>query len=232
MIFNGIQKEYLTVSHNFTLPGLAEIEYFIHPLRKGGARIQRERLKELYIPVPVTIQTKEKSIDEIKVEINGWLKHRENKKLTFNFFPDYFYLAKLSSIEWTDLKEGVMKGVIEFVCAQPFRLKSADPLTLSPTMQTFNVGGQKSAPWTSYTRFTVPQSSYSIESNVGKVLLQYEFVAGDVLEIDYFKRDVYLNGKDLSTAVLVQTEWFDLPVDTVQLKASQPTELTYCERYY
>ncbi|MEK3887447.1 distal tail protein Dit [Bacillus sp. FSL K6-3431] len=232
MIFNGVEKENVSVSNDFTLPARSEIEHIVRPRQKYGSRIAKTKFKELYIPVPVNVYPGLKTLDVMKVELNEWLFQEGDKKLVFNFFPDYYYLARLSGIEWQDYSDRVMKGIITFICQDPFRFGTYKTLNIITTDQTFIIGGQESTSWTSYTRFTVPQSSYTLESNVGKIILKYDFIAGDVLKIDYRTRDVFLNGKDLAVSVQLETVWFELPVGSVQLKASHATEMKYSERFY
>ena len=108
----------------------------------------------------------------------------------------------------------------------------AKTITVPTNFQTFTIGGHESTVWKSKTVFKSSQNQFVLESDVGKIILNFNFIAGDVLEIDYEKRDVFLNGKDLATAIDIKTEWFELPVGEVQLRASHETELTYNERYY
>ncbi|RST60235.1 hypothetical protein D5F11_007200 [Siminovitchia terrae] len=120
---------------------------------------------------------------------------------------------------------------VEFACL--YKMGAEHTLSITTSNQIFTIGGQESTPWTSRTRFTVPQSSFSLEtSKGGKVLLNYDFIAGDVLEIDYGKRDVRLNGKDLAVSIAFETVWKELEPGVVQIKASHQTELMYSERYY
>lgn len=151
--------------------------------------------------------------------------------LQFEDEPGRIYQAVLNN-DMGDFEKFVRtrKGTLQFVAhAVESETKK---LNLTATNQTYTIGGQESTPWKSYTRFTVPQSSFTIESNFGKVVLIYDFFAGDVLEIDYDKRDVFLNGKDLAVAVQLESIWFELEPGVMQMKASHVTELTYSERYY
>lgn len=230
MIFNGIEKEYIKVTRELFRPPTPPIEFLTRPRRKGGARTKRKRFTDVVLPVPVVIRS-ETTIEDLKEDMANWLVHDEPKKLIFKDKPNRYYLAEYDSME-LDEKIHYAKGVINFYLAEGYRFGEEVTLNLTSSSKSFTVKGQESTPWKSRTRFSVPQSSYTLESNVGKVLLEYDFIAGDVLEIDYDKRDVRLNGKDLAFSVLLETVWAELPVGEVSLKASQPTELTYSERYY
>ncbi|MEK3890254.1 distal tail protein Dit [Bacillus sp. FSL K6-3431] len=230
MIFNGIEKDYIRVTREFFRPPTPPIEFQTRPNAKGGARTKRKRFTDLILPVPIVVRSKT-TIEDLKEDLSNWLVHTEPKKLIFKDKPNRHYLAEYESME-LDEKVNYAKGVINFYLAEGYRFGPEQALNLTLTTKTFTIGGQESTVWESYTRFTVPQSSYTLESNVGKIILKYDFIAGDVLEIDYRTRDVFLNGKDLAVSVQLETVWFELPVGSVQLKASHATELKYSERFY
>ncbi|MBS4198621.1 phage tail family protein [Bacillus sp. FJAT-49732] len=233
MIFNGVEKSYLTVLRGKKRPPITKIEHEYRQKTKTGARIKKTRLEVLEIDVPVlVIPPKGMTLEQVKEDLSGWLFHKDDKQLKFKDNPQRFYNARLQDIDLED-KQGYADGNIIFVCQDPFRQSLPKSLNLTTTNQTFTIGGQTETPWTSRTRFTVPQSSFTLENNKGgKIILSYNFIAGDVLEIDYDKRDVKLNGKDLAVAIGLSTVWFELPVGQIQLKASHATELMYSERYY
>ncbi|MFD1707564.1 hypothetical protein ACFSCZ_12600 [Siminovitchia sediminis] len=39
----------------------------------------------------------------------------------------------------------------------------------------------------------------------GKIILNYNFIAGDVLVIDYETRDIFLNDKDLAVSIALES---------------------------
>lgn len=232
MKFNGVKKNYLTVDFSFTLPTIADINYNYHELPKYGVRIKKYRFGELPIPVPVTIVDDGRGLDYIKKDLAEWLFTEDDKKLEFTHYPGYYYLARLKSIDLQD-NHKVMKGTINFICQSPFKMGAGHTLSVTNSFQTFKVTGQCKTPWTSRTRFSVPQSNFTLETNRGgKIILNYDFIAGDVLEIDYTKRKITLNDNDLAVALSIQSVWFELEPGDVQIRASHPTTLTYTERYY
>lgn len=232
MKFNGVKKNYLTVDFSFTLPTIADINYNYHELPKYGVRIKKYRFGELPIPVPVTIVDDGRGLDYIKKDLAEWLFTEDDKKLEFTHYPGYYYLARLKSIDLQD-NHKVMKGTINFICQSPFKVGTGHTLSVTNSFQTFGISGQCKTPWTSRTRFSVPQSNFTLETNRGgKIILNYDFIAGDVLEIDYTKRKITLNDNDLAVALSIQSVWFELEPGDVQIRASHPTTLTYTERYY
>jgi predicted phage tail component-like protein len=234
LIFNGIEKENVNVADGFTLPTHSQIDFIMQSKHKYGSRITKKRLKELYIPVPVIVYPDSKSLDEMKIELNAWLHHKEDKKLIFKFFPNYFYYARLVNIDLQDYGNKVMKGVVKFVCGEiPFRIKEGEPLNLTQDFQSFVIHGQIESPWVSETVFSIPQSNFTLENDRGgKVVLNYNFIEGDTLKIDYDKRKVLLNDNNLATAITMETQWFELEIGDTQLRASHPTKMEYLELYY
>lgn len=162
--------------------------------------------------------------------LNGLLMGSK-KRLEF-MDEDAHFIATLSSGDMPDEDSNTIVGTLVFLCSDPAKRKAEKTLNLTPTMQNFTITGQSETPWVSTTIFSVPQSQFVLESSAGKITLNHEFKANDVLEIDYEKRDIFLNGKDLATALSLKSVWFDLVPGQTQLKSSQATELKYDERYY
>lgn len=233
MIFNNVEKEYLKVSNTFTLPARSEAGFSTHPLKRAGSRITQTRLKELPIPVPVIVEPNGLSLDDIKVDVNGWLSQEADKVLKFNFYPKYHYMARLEKIHWIDETEHLMKGTIHFVCTEvPYRLGFKESLEINSSLQRYIIGGQVETPWQSKTTFTERTDQFVLESNKGKLIINYGFIVGDLLEIDYKSRDIKLNGVLIDVGLSLESVWFDLDVGEMKFKASHETELVYTERYY
>lgn len=106
-------------------------------------------------------------------------------------------------------------------------------LELTSSFIEFTVKGQVKTDWTSKTTFSAAANKYTLEAEGhGQVILNYNFIAGDVLTIDYHKRKVLLNGKNLATAIALNTVWFQLMPGNIKIKASAATKLQYQERFH
>lgn len=184
------------------------------------------------LPVPVVIRS-QKKVEEIKQELSDWLLHDEPKPLTFKDMGGRYYLAYYQG---ADLSEHYKyaKGTLTFYLPMGNRFGDTKQLPVTTTFSTFTITGQDKTPWISSTTFTAPVSSYVLETDKGgRIELKYSFIAGDVLEIDYEKRKISLNGKNIQTALqIVPTRWFRLEPGAVQLKASHATTVEYTERFY
>ncbi|WP_167578539.1 distal tail protein Dit [Jeotgalibacillus proteolyticus] len=165
-------------------------------------------------------------------ELSEWLVTEEICPLQFDDEPGRTYHAVVQNTIDDFEKIGSYRvGTIQFLSF--YSTGESHSLALGTSFNPFTIKGKKKTPWTSRTTFTVPQSSFTLENNLGgKVVLKYNFVGGDVLEIDYDKRKVMLNGNALQVALQIQSVWFDLKPGQLQLKASHATTLSYMERFY
>ncbi|HLQ97915.1 MAG TPA: distal tail protein Dit [Candidatus Dormibacteraeota bacterium] len=240
MIFNGIEKDFIKVNMELFRPPTPPIEFSTSENPSGGSIKRRKRFTDMTLPVPVTIRN-DKSIEFLKEEMSDWLYHEEPKPLKFKQIPDRFYLAEYESMELRE-KYRYAKGVINFYLAQPYRFSEEKSLDLTGEKQNVSIAGQIKTPWKTKTTFDEKTNSYELQFNspgksdlrdINKIKLNYEFVAGDVLEIDYSKRKVTVNGVDRSNIlVILQSNYMELPIGEVEFEASHETELFYHERYY
>lgn len=232
MRFNGIKKDYIKVNMELFRPLTPPIEYESRPLVKGGDRVRKRRFASMELPVPITIKS-DQPIEMLIEDMSNWLVHDEPKKLEFVDAPNRYYLARYNGMEYLKRNPYYAMGTIFFYLPEGYRFGKTNDLNIISTFQTFNILGQDKTPWTSKTTFTSSANQYILETNQGgKIILNYNFIAGDVLEIDYKKRKVTLNGNLLQTAISIYSHWFDLKPGQMQIRASHQTTLTYTERYY
>lgn len=221
MIFNGIVKDYITVMRGRDRPFFAVDD-------------ERE------ITVPIFIEHIDFShYERLKEEISAWLKHDEPKPLEFKDDPDRVYFAKVTNIETDQTNRLGSDATIHFLSDSKY---SHERTILIDTSTTELIEGHKSTPWKTKTTFTENQTGYELQFNspgktdlreINKIKLNYNFIAGDVLEIDYSKRKVTLNGVDrTNTVVILQSNFMELPIGSVEFVANHRTELFYNERYY
>lgn len=230
MIFNGIEKDYVRVNMDLFRPPTPPIEFQTSERRKGGSRTRKKRFTDMVLPVPIVISS-DRAIEHLKEELSDWLYHEKPKKLIFKQIPDRYYLAEYDSMELNE-KYKYAKGVINFYLAEGYRFGAEKTLNITSDFTNHVITGQVEAPWTSTTKFAVPQSQFTIESNTGEITLNYEFKAGDVLEISYKSRDIFVSGIDINVGLSLESVWFDLKPGRMQLRASHPTTLKYDERYH
>lgn len=195
---------------------------------------------ERNIVVPIFIEHNGFShFERLKEEISDWLLHDEPKPLEFNDDPDRVYFAQVIDIKTDETSRLGSDATIQFLSDSKYSLERN--LTIIDTL-TSTILGHKSTPWKSKTTFTANQTGYELKFNtpgktalreINKIKLNYNFIAGDILEIDYSKRKVTLNGNDISnTVVILQSNFMELPIGDVEIMVNHRTEFYYNERYY
>lgn len=221
MIFNGIEKEYITVL-------------------RGRKRPFFEKDGERRIEVPILIKHDDFShYQKLKEDMALWLKHDDPKALKFQDDNDRQYFAITEDIEEGDEFLDVSFATIVFICHSKYSGERTFTLNKSLTK---TIDGHKPTPWKTKTTFSANQTGYEIKFNspgksdlreINKVKLNYDFVAGDILEIDYLKRKVTVNGVDRSNIlVILQSNYTELPIGQVEFTANYKTEFYYHERYF
>ncbi len=237
LLFNGISKKYLLIK-SVQSP-------FFAPLKRSYEDIDHRLLRTERGPrvLPVTVHMEYDNLshfERLKEDVAWWLVHDKPKKLEFYNDPDRLYWAVVdSSVEYGDILPTAATATIPFLCG--YKYSHERKLTINDKL-TSNIDGHKSTPWKTKTTFSEKQTGYELQFNspgksdlrdINKIKLNYEFVAGDVLEIDYSKRKVTVNGVDRSNILsILQSNYMELPIGEVQFSVSHKTEFYYNERYY
>ncbi len=131
LIFNNIEKEYLTVTRGRNRPAWAPVERdFITVQGMSGAHLSYSKRQIRTITVPVFILADSFSdLQKVKEDMAEWLIHEEPKKLVFKDEPDRTYYALVDGN--LDLDELVRWGAgeITFVCPDPYKYGPEKTLT-------------------------------------------------------------------------------------------------------
>lgn len=231
MIYNGIKKDFVRVNMELFRPPTPPIEFTSLENPNGGDRVRRRRFTGMELPVPITIRS-DKRIEELKQELSDWLVHDEPKKLEFVDMSGLYYLAYYRGMELNE-RYRFAKGVITFYLPNPYRFGVDKSLNIGTSFANHNVTGQVPTPWTSRTVFSGETKNYTLENDKGgKLLLNYTFGENDVLEIDYEKRLIKLNGVARMPLLSLESNWFKLEPGVNRLKASHATTVSYREIFY
>lgn len=222
MEFNGIKKDYVTVLRDRVRP----------------AWTNRGEKKVVVVPVKIS-HVGFTDLQRKKEDMAKWLIHDEGKFLEFKDEPDRLYLAEIESEMRLEEFPYWAEGEIDFVCKEKYSLERK--ITINTT-ETEDILGHKSTQWKTKTTFASDQVGYDFKFNapgktelrdINKIKLNYSFKKNDVLEIDYSKRRVLVNGKDVTnTLVIIQSNFMELPIGQVEFESSNDTEVFYHERYY
>ncbi|PAE84979.1 hypothetical protein CHH77_02350 [Shouchella clausii] len=156
----------------------------------------------------------------------------ERKKLQFSDEQAYFW----ATFQTADLPEEIsntLVGTLNFLCSDPAKYREKHELQLTRTFANYEINGYSQSTWTSRTVFSAETVNFTLENEKGgKIVLNYTFGENDVLEIDYEKRLIKLNGVARMPLLSLDSNWFNLQPGVNRLRASHATTVTYRETYY
>ncbi|SNZ14550.1 putative phage tail component, N-terminal domain-containing protein [Terribacillus aidingensis] len=199
----------------------------------GGHRLKKTTrgLIEINQPVGFKVKNDEEQMQIVKW-MTDWLITESWCPLKFDDEPGKVYPAVLQN-DMNDFEKmaTLRQGTLSFTAL--YAAGKEIELNLLPDRRSYFITGQRETDWTSKTTFEAPTSKYIIEeAGGGRIVLNYNFIAGDVLTIDYHKRKVLLNGENLATAIALSTVWFPLHPGTMTINATENTIMTYVERFH
>lgn len=231
MIYNGIKKDFVRVNMELFRPPTPPIQFITSEKPTGGDRVYNKRFAGMELPVPITIRSNRR-IEELKQELSDWLVHDEPKKLEFVDMSGLYYLAYYQGMELNE-RYRFAKGVITFYLPVAYRFGADKSLNIGTSFANHNVTGQVATLWVSRTVFSGETRNYTLDNGRGgKIVLNYTFGENDVLEIDYEKRLIKLNGVARMPLLSLDSNWFKLQPGINRLRASHETVVTYRETYY
>lgn len=235
IIYNGIDLSDLIKVKSIMGRGIANTEVILLDNQKSdGARFKRKRRPPRQINIDVDIKGNgyEEIRDNIEI-INGILNVKEPVPIIFKDEPDRVYYGIASMV--TESLENIVKNnsAITIICPDPDKLGEEKTLLITTTKQTFNVSGQKETHWKSTTVINSDTNRFElVNEGLGKIVLNFNFIDGDVIEIDSKMRKVLVNGEIKQTTInIVETEWFMLNKGNNILVASHNTVIKYNERF-
>lgn len=237
MLINNQKIPYVLVDSEFSLNPFP-VNYNVNRDGLKNSKLKNKWLTGDEVSVPVTYTRRgneEKSWNDVRKEITDmtYKLGREPYKISFSFSEGLYYLGHVVSVNFDEEHAYVAKGSITFYTDYPYLIGDGNTITVTPAGNYFEIAGQLPSNWSSRTTFTSPQSEFILESADGKIKLTYEFIKGDVLEIDSLNRNIKLNSEiDLDVGLSLNSAWFDLKPNYLTLSASHETEITYTEKYY
>lgn len=234
LTFNGKRNNRIYLLEGRRKPPFAPRQ---HNLLTGKyiSRVQQTRTAPLTIQQPVGFVVKDNQ-DALVIRdvLASWLITDEPVALSFDDEPGRTYFALVdNTIEDFERFSVIRRGTIQFLCPDGHGYGLTKTINVGTGYATHNVTGQVPSTWSSRTVFSSETVNYTLENDRGgKVLLNYTFGANDVLEINYEKRLIKLNGVARMPLLSLDSNWFKLLPGTNRLRASQTTVVTYRETYY
>lgn len=148
MIFNRIEKDYLTVTRGRRRPSWAPIQReFTSVEGMAGAYLSETITRVRQIDVPVFLLADSFSdLQKIKEDLAKWLIHDEEKELIFKDEPDRVYYAVVDNELFLDELVRWGQGIITFVCPDPYKYGPEKTETFQNAINLKNDGSVESKP--------------------------------------------------------------------------------------
>ncbi len=172
-------------------------------------------------------------------EMALWLNTDDVAPLIFDDQPNRIYWSILEGAVEEDEIVSFSETSLDFLCVDKTGLEKS---VLIYGNETVNVKGHLPTFWRTHTEFTSNVTGYELAfkgagknelKDINKIVLNGDFRSGDILEIDYRKRRVTLNNKDISNQIVINdTNYKELDIGSVEISSSVPTTVYYHERYY
>ncbi|MGO1134212.1 distal tail protein Dit [Bacillus subtilis] len=240
MTFNGVSKPFVHATVDTKRPMWAPVEWeMVEIPGRPGAYLKQKKIKARPLPVDVVI----KDVDDLqkaKEEVADWLVTDNPGPLIFPDEPDRTYYAMIDGEGQLDEVFKFGKGTINFICPDPYKHGAKVVFNVSNTAGAVtdikHNGSASTSPVVNCT-FAGAATTYSIEllnddgSVFQGVYVKFNFIAGDKLTIDFAKRAAFVNGAKKNSAVLIKSDFFDIPKKNAKVKASSPSELRFTEKY-
>ncbi|MEK4966320.1 distal tail protein Dit [Cytobacillus sp. FSL R7-0696] len=234
LTFNGIRISKIILLEGRSKPPFAQRK---HEFRKQdyGYRLIKTTTEPLPISQPIGfVVDDDYNALELRDELTNWLITDEPAPLQFDDEPGRTYYALIeNSIDDFSCFAYLRQGTLQFICPDPYAHGDTKKLDVKVPERSFIITGQTFTPWTVNVTFTIATNKFELVGSNGlHLLLNYTFVAGDRLQIDYVGRKVFLNGNDLRSGVSMSSNYVLLQPGEITLKASHNCDLVYDERYY
>lgn len=215
-----------------------EINRRVIPGRKGSIRTSK-RKKERKLGITFTLKGDSlANLREKTDELSSILNTEDDVPITFSDEPDITYFGIYG--EDPDWKEVLYRGegTIYFICSDPDKIGSEKTYDISnDTVTVVNNGSAETKPVIK-ARFSVSVSDFIItHSESGKsVRVIRNFAVNDVLEVDFPKEKIILNGiVSMPSLDVSLSDFFDLKPGnntlTITPAGVATTEITFKERW-
>lgn len=172
----------------------------------------RKRLPDKPLEVDYIIETD--GLEDIRNkmdQLNAILLEGEVVPVTFSDEPDITYYAYLNGETDDDEHYFITRGTIPFM-RNPYKYKPEKTITDDTGTITVNNDGARNKNLIITATFSASETDYKITKNsTGEfVRVIFDFSAGDILELDFKKRKVTINGNIRMTSLDFSSNWFDL----------------------
>ncbi|MCA1183494.1 distal tail protein Dit [Bacillus licheniformis] len=241
LTFNGITKHFVHATVETQRPIWAPVEReLIEIPGRPGAFFRNTKVKPRIIPVGIIIKGVA-DLQKAKEEVAEWLITDKPAPLILPDEPDRTYYAMIDGEGQLSEIFKFGKGTVNFVCPDPYKYGAEQSFSIGeaadPVGHVQSNGTAPTYPIIECT-FTQAADKYEVQllnddlSVKAFVLLNFDFIAGDKLVLDFANRAATLNGEDKKTAYHITSDFFKIPPkkDT-PISATQPSTLKFTDKY-
>lgn len=229
MTFNGIRKPFVKVLERgrpYWAPRNNDIVS-----NRGKHRIRKIDTEPVPISVTLLIDgdSKEDLLNKAE-EVAAWLNTEKEAPLIFDDRPNRAHWSLLNGSVDEEEIVSFSRASLEFISL--YKTGASKRINATTTATNHEITGQTETPWTVEVNFKANTNKFELWAGDIYLQLNYSFIQGDKLIVNYVGREVFLNGKDLRKAVSMSSHFKELRPGTVEIKASVPCTIKYDERYY
>lgn len=203
----------------------------LNDIQRFRLRKSERELLEINQPITFKAMNNQEKMDKIRL-LGDWLIYKEWKQLSFDDEPGQYYNAVFNGMSDFSRKGNspIFEGTLQFVAKET--LGESKSINATTTATNHEITGQTETPWSIEVNFKANTNKFELWAGDIYLQLNYSFIQGDKLIINYVGREVFLNGKDLRKAVSMSSHFEELKPGIVSVRASHEAVLKYDERYY
>jgi predicted phage tail component-like protein len=231
--FNGVEVADLEIAHSFSISPFSEVEngFQVIPGRHG-AHLTAQRRRSRFISVPFIMR--HDGFEDLKIKkerLAELLLHREPRSLIFSDEPDRVFYAVVDGESRLTEHLNHAQGTITFLCPDPHKY-ALELITTSSSV--INNGGTADTPLLLTVNFATNQNGFEVThwQQQARVRINWNFVNGDILEIDMDKRVARINGINQMAAIDWNSQFFKLNTGINDIRHNSGNiSITYRERW-
>jgi predicted phage tail component-like protein len=238
--FNNERRDYIAVLQGRKRPPWSPIKRSILAVPGvPGGFLQSTDIDVRTIEVPVFIKGENLThLQRLKEDLAAWLVTDRPAPLVFDDDPDRTYYAVVDDTVGFDEIIKFGSGTIKFICPDPYvygkeQTTNATVTTSGQSVNVSNTGSAKTYPVITATFFASAQE-FKVSKENQFVRVIWNFVAGDVLIVDFSKRKVLINGNLAMTSIDLMSDFFALEKGDNVLQftpSGYSVEITFQERW-
>ncbi|MFS0749471.1 distal tail protein Dit [Oceanobacillus sp. 1P07AA] len=226
------QGRFITTSisgRNLASKSIETNEYLgMHGLREGDFKYEPREIVVSFLLEDKTNSGFRHKFQQLYSVLQG-----QKRKLRFTD-ENAYYLATFKEVDIPEENSNSIEGSLIFLCTDPAKYFERIETDIHLGSDLYSIESIEPTSWEIKVNFTENVSYFSFnESNGIYLYLNYEFIEGDQLSIEFDKRRVLLNSEhDLRKTVSVQSRYHQLVPGDTEIITSHDCTLIYNKKDY